>query len=63
MIMRRRYFIIKDLQILKNIQPWINESCTVRGHYLCQGKSVDSYKESLKYNDVSSKNKKRGDKL
>ena len=38
--------------IFKNIQPWINESCTVRGYYLCQGKSVDSYKESLKYNDA-----------
>lgn len=38
--------------IFKNIQPWINESCTVRGYYLCQGKSVDSYKESLRDNDA-----------
>lgn len=38
--------------IFKNIQPWINESCTVRGYFLCQGKSVESYKESLKNNDV-----------
>ncbi|WP_303789710.1 flavodoxin family protein [Ruminococcus flavefaciens] len=38
--------------IFKNIQPWINESCTVRGYFLCQGKSVDSYKESLKDNDA-----------
>ena len=38
--------------IFKNIQPWINESCTVRGYFLCQGKSVESYKESLKNNDA-----------
>ena len=38
--------------IFKNIKPWINESCTVRGYFLCQGKSAESYKESLKDNDA-----------
>lgn len=38
--------------IFKNIKPWINESCTVRGYFLCQGRSAESYKDSLKGNDA-----------